>query len=39
VLTVARLYPDLTAFASLLERAVDGRDVSRPLPAGTVETA
>jgi len=39
VLTVARLYPDLTAFASLLERAVDGRDISQPRPAGAVESA
>ena len=30
VLQVARLYPDLTAFADLLERAVAGRDPSRP---------
>jgi aminoglycoside/choline kinase family phosphotransferase len=39
VLGVARLYPGLTAFASLLERAVDGRDVSRPRPVSSVEAA
>jgi hypothetical protein len=39
VLDVARLYPGLTAFASLLEHAVDGRDVSRPRPASSVEAA
>jgi aminoglycoside/choline kinase family phosphotransferase len=35
VLDVARLYPDLVAFADLLERAVDGRDIAQPraLPA------
>lgn len=34
VLGVARLYPELDAFADLLERAVDGRDltVTRPSP-------
>ena len=39
VLGVARLYPDLTAFASLLERAVTGRDISRPRPANPVQEA
>jgi len=39
VLSVARLYPDLTAFALLLEHAVDGRDISRALPASSVEAA
>jgi aminoglycoside/choline kinase family phosphotransferase len=39
VLGVARLYPDLTAFASLLERAVAGRDISRPRPASSTVTA
>ena len=36
VLSVARLYPDLGAFAELLERAVGGRDVRQPRPAGAV---
>ncbi|HEX3123937.1 MAG TPA: aminoglycoside phosphotransferase, partial [Rhodanobacteraceae bacterium] len=39
VLGVARLYPDLTAFASLLEHAIGGRDVSRPRPANSIEAA
>jgi aminoglycoside/choline kinase family phosphotransferase len=39
VLSVARLYPDLTAFASLLERAVDGRDISVARPADSVAIA
>jgi len=39
VLGVARLYPDLTAFASLLEHAIGGRDVSRPRPASSIEAA
>jgi len=39
VLSVARLYPDLTAFAALLEHAVDGRDISRARPASSVEAA
>jgi aminoglycoside/choline kinase family phosphotransferase len=30
VLTVARLYPQLCAFADLLERAIGGRDLTRP---------
>jgi aminoglycoside/choline kinase family phosphotransferase len=29
VLSVARLYPDLTAFAALIERAVGDRDITR----------
>jgi N-acetylmuramate 1-kinase len=28
VLSIARLYPDLTAFADLLERAIGGRDIT-----------
>ena len=39
VLGVARLYPDLTAFASLLEHAVGGRDISRARPTSSVEAA
>ena len=39
VLSVARLYPDLTAFASLLERAVAGRDISVARPADSVAMA
>jgi len=39
VLSVARVYPDLTAFALLLEHAVDGRDISRARPASSVEAA
>jgi len=39
VIAVARLYPDLTAFASLLERAVAGHDISRPRGAASATTA
>jgi aminoglycoside/choline kinase family phosphotransferase len=39
VLSVARLYPDLTAFACLLQHAVAGRDISRPRPADSVAMA
>ena len=30
VLTVAKFYPELAAFAALIERAVEGRDITRP---------
>jgi N-acetylmuramate 1-kinase len=39
VTSVAMLYPDLTAFAALLERAVGGRDVARPHVANSVAAA
>lgn len=39
VVSVARLYPDLTAFAALLERAVGGRDIARPDPTNSVAAA
>ncbi|HSE13592.1 MAG TPA: phosphotransferase [Rudaea sp.] len=39
VVSVARRYPDLSAFAALLERAVGGRDIARPRPTDPVATA
>ena len=39
VVGVARLYPDLAAFAALLERAVGGRDIARSRHADTIAAA
>ena len=39
VVGIARLYPDLTAFAVLLEQAAGGRDIARPAPANSVAAA
>jgi len=39
VLSVARLYPDLTAFAALIERAVGDRDITRARAADSAAAA
>jgi len=39
VLGVARLYPDLTAFAALIERAVGDRDITRARAADSAAAA